>query len=62
MFKEGDKVKVIDVSGSLRSFPALLGVEGEVANYVDVGTISIRVPYNHRKCIFLVCDFEIESI
>lgn len=62
MFKEGDKIKVVNVDGSLRSFPCLLGVEGEVIDCVDAGTVFIRVPYNHRKCVFIVCVYEIELI
>lgn len=62
MFKEGDKIKVVSVDGSLKSFPCLLGVEGEVVDYVDVGTVFIRVLYNNRKCIFITCEHEIELI
>lgn len=62
MFKVGDKIKVVSVDGSLIYFPCLLDVKGEVIDYIDAGTVVIRVLYNHRECVFIVCDYEIELI
>ncbi len=62
MFKEGDKIKVVSVDGSLRFTPFLLGVKGEVIDCVGARTVFIRVLYNHRECVFIVCDYEIELI
>lgn len=62
MFKEGDKIRVTSVEGSLLSFPSLYNAVGVVHDYRNKGTVFIKLLYKGRICIFIVCEHEIELI
>lgn len=62
MFKIGDKIRIINTSGSLRFLTKYLheGVEGEIVEIRDRTEIGVRV-YN-PSCFVYVTETELERV